>query len=428
MFQGSGSAGPLDYTVSVRVIDSTGLTLYKQSWQPRAGSEASADAYTVEIVDFAIAPGKYGLEVEVDDSKSGRKASGRIELQALSKADGASDLLVAPAMRVATADDTVPRPGEFRAGNNLVTAVAQVVLTPLRPKVYYLLEAYSDSGATGSMSVTIRDSAGKSSIRTPEVPVTVTAGGSVLKGQLDLAGLPGGAYTMAASLKLGGRSIERSAGIWMEGLHETLARDSARREGELGTDPGYFAAMSREELDLAKAPLLYIADSRELSSWEPTMSLDAKRRFLTAFWERRDSTAGTPKNERREAFYAAIEGANREFKEGGRNTTPGWRSDRGRIFAKYGRADDVLRRQQEGRAPPYEVWRYASGKGYYYIFADRSGFGAYHLIYTNDLRETVLPGWGDILGRRAVADAGQFLGIDLFSAGRREEIAPRQRF
>jgi GWxTD domain-containing protein len=427
-FQRGGSASLLAYTVLVRVNDSTGLTLYQQSWRPRAGVQAAPDAYTVEIVDFAVAPGRYRLEVEVGDSVSGRKLSQGIDIQALSKADGASDLLVAPAMRVATANDTVPQPGEFRTGNNLVTAAAQVVLTPLRANVFYLLEAYSDSGGTGSMRVAVRDSAGKTSISTPEVPVTVTAGGSVLKGQVDLTGLPEGAYAITATLKLGGRSIERSGSIWMEGLNETLARESASREGDIATDAGYFGTMSSAELDAAKAPLLYVGDSRELSAWHADLSVDAKRRFLTAFWQRRDPTPGTPKNERREGFYSAIEQANREFRESGRNTTPGWRSDRGRIFAKYGKADDVLRRQQEGRAPPYQVWRYASGKGYYYIFADRTGFGAYQLIYTNDLRETVLPGWGDILGRRAVGDAGQFLGIDLFSAGRREEIAPRQRF
>jgi GWxTD domain-containing protein len=426
MFQAGGRAGLVNYTVSVRVIDSTGLTLYQQSWRPRAGSQA-ADAYTVEIVDFAVAPGKYRLEVGVEDSVSGRKASGGIDVQALSKADGASDLLVAPEMRLATADDTVPRPGEFRTGNNLVTAAAEVVLTPLRAKVYYLLEAYSDAGGNGTMSVELRDSTGKTSIKTPEVPVTVTAGGSVLKGQLDLAGLPEGAYTMLASLKLGGRTIERSAAISMEGLSETLARDSARREGDRVTDPGYFGAMSGQELELAKAPLLYIAEGSELSAWQASLSIEAKRRFLTNFWQRRDPTPGTARNERREAFYEAIAYANREYKEGGRKSVPGWRSDRGRIFARYGAPDDVLRRQQEGRAPPHEVWRYSKGKGSYYIFADRTGFGAYQLIYSNDLKEPGISAWYDVIGRQAVDDAGEFLGVDLSGVATRE-TNQRQRF
>jgi GWxTD domain-containing protein len=424
-----GAATQLNYTVSVRVVDSTGLTLYQQSWRNRARTQgADTDAYTVEIVDFAVAPGKYRLEVGVEDSVSGRKVSGGIDVQALSKKDGASDLLVAPEMRLATADDTVPRPGEFRTGNNLVTAAARVGLTPLRAKVFYLLEAYSDSGQTGTMSVAITDAGGKTSIKTPDVPVTVTSGGSVLQGQLDLAGLPQGDYTMVASLKLGGRTIERSAPIVMAGLQETLARDSATRQAERVTDQGYFAAMSNQELDVAKAPLLYIAESGELSSWQAQLSPEAKRRFLINFWRKRDPTPGTPKNERRESFYGAVAYANREYKEGGRKAVPGWRSDRGRIFARYGAPDDVFERQQEGNAPPYEVWRYTKGKGSYYIFADRTGFGAFQLIYSNDLREPGFPSWADVIGRKAVDDAGEFLGIDLYSVARRDDTGARQSF
>lgn len=425
----SGTAGQLNYTVSVRVTDSTGLTLYQQSWRNRARTAgAGSDAYTVEIVDFAVAPGKYRLEVGVEDSVSGRKVSGGIDVQALSEKDGASDLLVAPEMRLATADDTVPRPGEFRTGNNLVTAAAKVGLTPLRAKVFYLLEAYSDSAQAGTMSVAITDPKGKASIKTPEVPVTVNAGGSMLQGQLDLAGLPEGDYSMVASLKLGGRSIERSAPLSMAGLGETLARDSARRQADRVTDQGYFAAMSAEELDVAKAPLLYVAESGELSPWEADLSAEAKRRFLISFWQKRDPTPGTPKNERREAFYDAIAYANREYKEGGRKSVAGWRSDRGRVFARYGAPDDVLRRRNEGRAPPYEVWRYSTGKGSYYIFADRTGFGAYQLIYSNDLREPGVPSWPDVIGRKAVDDAGEFLGVDLYSVARRDDTGVRQRF
>jgi hypothetical protein len=98
------------------------------------------------------------------------------------------------------------------------------------------------------------------------------------------------------------------------------------------------------------------------------------------------------------------------------------------VYAKYGKPDDVLQRQQEGQAPPYEVWRYSSGKGAYYIFVDRTGFGAYQLVYSNDLSETSVPAWVNILGRRAVADAGQFVGVDLMAQTARDDIVPQQRF
>ena len=62
------------------------------------------------------------------------------------------------------------------------------------------------------------------------------------------------------------------------------------------------------------------------------------------------------------------------------------------------------------------------------FLAGGTGFGAYQLVYSNDLSETGLSGWTTILGRRAVADAGQFVGVDLLSQVRNDEIQPRQRF
>jgi GWxTD domain-containing protein len=207
-----------------------------------------------------------------------------------------------------------------------------------------------------------------------------------------------------------------------------VARAAEQREAALETDQGYFGVMTGAQLDSAQAPLGYIAESRELAAWSRGMSVAAKRRFLTEFWTRRDPTPGTDRNERREGFYEAIAFADRTYKEGGRKTVPGWRSDRGRVYAKYGKPDDVLQRQQEGQAPRYEVWRYSTGKGAYYIFVDRTGFGAFQLVHSNDLSETGVPAWTTILGRRAVADAGQFVGVDLLAQSRQDEIQPRQRF
>src|SRR5262249_26311689 len=185
------------------------------------------------------------------------------------------------------------------------------------------------------------------------------------------------------------------------------------------TDEGYFAEMTPEQLEAAKAPLVYISESGELAPWSSKLSVPAKRRFLTQFWAKRDPTPDTPRNERREAFYKAIEYANETFREGGRRPQSGWRSDRGRIYAKYGLPEQTYKRQQEGRAAPYEVWSYAKGKGSYFIFADRSGFGAYTLIYSNDIKEPGLPGWGELLGGPAVEDISHWLGVDLVAAAKR---------
>jgi len=420
--------GRSTYTVSLKVTDSTGLALYQQSWQSRANLvSGDADAYTVEVVDFAIAPGRYRLEVGVVDSVSGRRLSSATDLQALSDSSTASDLLLAPSIRLPTENDTLPGPGEFRTGKNLVTASARVLLTPLRANIFYLLEAYSSQATEGKLSISIRDSAGGTTMQTQALPVTVPAGGSILKGQLDLTGLPAGKYVMVAGLQLGQRTAQRSAEFSMAGLHQTLAEDSARRAVNLVGDEGYFGAMTAQQVDSAKGPLLYLGQPGELKAWSPKLSLAAKRRFLIEFWKRRDPTPGTQRNEFRENFYQHIAYANRAFREGGRATVPGWRSDRGRIYARHGPGYDLHHRDQESFAPPYEVWRYTTGNAYYYIFVDQTGFGAYKLVYSNDPKEPGVPDWSNILGRRAVADAGDFLGVDLFATVR-EDIKPTQRF
>jgi GWxTD domain-containing protein len=412
----SGPEGRLSYRVEVRVTDSTGLKLLEQSWQNQATAALRRpDAFAVDMVRFSLAPGRYRLEVAVVDSVSGHRAATGVDLEGFASAPAASDLLLSPQIRPTAAGDTVPRPAELRWGQMLVAAAARLDLTPLRPTAYYLLEAYSSAQANGTLRLLVADSTGKALITTAETPVQVPTGGGVLKGQLDLTGLPPGNYDMVAALQLGGKTVERAAGFTMAGLDETLEKDVVRREAAKVTDEGYFEAMSQEELELAKEPLVIIAQSGELSKWSKDLSLRAKRRFLVDFWKRRDPTPDTPVNEARRVFYDGVAYADKHFGEKGRVSAPGWRTDRGRIYIKYGEPEEQLDRVQAGRAVPYQVWRYRQGRDRYFVFADRSnGIGVFQLVHSNDVKEIGLPNWREIVTQEGVADIGRFLGIDFF--------------
>jgi GWxTD domain-containing protein len=407
------SSGHLVYKIAVTLADSSGLTLLRQEWWGRGRSELQGlGASALETLDFAVAPGGYRLHVAVLDSISGASKEVSTEVHGFSTPPRISDLWLAPKMRLASADDTVPMPGELREGRTLVTAAARVILTPLRSTTYYLVEAYADTQKVGTMQMMVSDSTGKSLVRTPPTPVTVTAGGGILKGQMDLAGLPAGQYTMTFTLVSGTDTASRSADFLMQGLEETLGRDVVDRAARRVTDQGYFAEMHAAQLDEAEAPLYYIAQSAELAAYDKKLSLAAKRKLLTEFWAKRDPTPGTPRNESRERFYQAIADANRNFTEGGRRPVPGWKSDRGRIYARYGAPDDKLDRQQEGTAPRYQVWRYTRERSRYYVFADRTGFGTFVLMTTNDTKEVGQANWMQILGIDAVEDVGRFLGVN----------------
>jgi GWxTD domain-containing protein len=408
----------MSYTVAVRVRDSSGLTLVENAWQGHAPAGVRAPgASALEVLDFGLAPGDYRLEVKVTDSLSGRSEASVLAMEGFKSQPALSDLLLAPQIRPVAAEDTTPAPGEIRRGNLLITGSAELLLTPLRSRAYYLVEAYAATPDSGTLVLTVIDSSGKALISTPPSVTQLPAGGGVLTGSLDLTGLPEGAYRMKAELSMGGETVQRIAPFVMADLAETVAKDVVRREASRVTDEGYFADMSEEQLDEAQQPLSYIAKSGELSVYNKRLSLAAKRRFMTEFWRQRDPTPNTPRNEARDQFYQAIEYANRTFREGGRGTQAGWKTDRGRVYAKYGVPDEVLNRRQQGSAPPYEAWRYSTGKGRYFVFADRSGFGAYKLITTNELQEVGIPNWQGIVGLAAVEDIGRFLGVDLVQTG-----------
>jgi GWxTD domain-containing protein len=410
---GSPSGG-MTYHMAVKVRDSTGLELVQNAWDGHALSAARQQGVSaLEILDFALAPGRYKLDIEVTDSLSGRRLRSDMELEGFPTEPALSDLLLAPQIREAGPGDTLPGSGEIRRGKLLITASAVLLLTPLRSKAYYLLETYNTEADTARVALTVKDSAGKVVFSTPPSATRLPKGGGMITGALDLTGLPSGQYVLAADLAIDGRKLERSATFQMADLATTVAKAAEAKAAERTTDTGYFADMGQAELDAAEAPLIIIAKSGELSVYNDKLSLAAKRKFLADFWARRDPSPSTPQNESREQFYNAIAYANKNYREGGRASIPGWKTDRGRVYAKNGVPDEVLRRSQQGNAPPYEVWRYTKGKGRYYIFADRTGFGAYNILHSNDLQETGLVNWQKILGLDVVQDVGRFLGVDL---------------
>lgn len=409
------SAG-VRYGVLVTILDDKGKALTDASWAGRARAELKqAGAAAVEMLDFPVTAGTFKIAVDVTDSVSGKHYTGSTDVVAWSSTPKTSDLLLSPSMRTVQAGDTAPRPGERRWGSTLVTAATKLRLTPVRTQAFYLLEAYSEQGDSGTMSVRVTDTTGRALLNSKPQAVRVAAGGSVLKGALDLAGLPQGTYTMTVKLALSQRTDEVADQLVMADFSETMDKERDRLAALRETDEGYFGLMNDAQLDEAQAPLVYLVTPDALAVWKTDLSLEAKQRFLTQFWARRDPTPGTPQNEARENFYREIEEVNRLYKETGRSTRPGWRTDRGRVRIRNGAPGDVLdRRTSLGKARPYEVWRYTAGKERYYIFADRSGFGNYELVATNDLREQGRAGWAEMMGDAALQDISRFLNIDFF--------------
>ena len=100
----------------------------------------------------------------------------------------------------------------------------------------------------------------------------------------------------------------------------------------------------------------------------------SRHAFIQDFWTKRDPDPETETNEFQEEFMRRIDYATRRFKEG----TPGWKTDRGRIYIYFGPPDRIERRPMINNIDikGYQIWIY-----YRYNFGiefiDSRGDGTY---------------------------------------------------
>jgi GWxTD domain-containing protein len=153
----------------------------------------------------------------------------------------------------------------------------------------------------------------------------------------------------------------------------------------------------------------YIITDEERAAFKALKTDEEREQFIEQFWLRRDPTPDTIENEYKEDHYARIAYANERFQSG----KPGWKTDRGRIYIMYGKADEVethagggqyQRPIEEGGGStstfPFETWRYRyiEGIGNEVIleFVDPTMSGEYRLTTDPSEKDALLhvPGAG----------------------------------
>jgi GWxTD domain-containing protein len=152
----------------------------------------------------------------------------------------------------------------------------------------------------------------------------------------------------------------------------------------------------------------YIISDEERKAFKALQTDEERDQFVEQFWLRRDPTPDTEENEYREEHYRRIAYANQYFASG----IPGWKSDRGMIYIKYGPPDErdqhnggtEQRSFQEGGGEtsmfPYEQWRYRYIEGFppnvEIEFVDTTMTGEFHMTMDPSEKDalTNVPGAG----------------------------------
>jgi GWxTD domain-containing protein len=396
------------YQFEVAVSDSTGLELQRNGWArdvPSAVARAQG-ATVMESFGFTAAPGLYHVRLRAVP-EGGTAVERDIEVRAYTSRPPVSDLVLGVGASRAIADTEMVAPGEIqRAGLAMRTAPVPR-LSPTEAALTYYAELYPWAGGAtaGDLWVDVLDAGGRRIVHTPTRAVQIDPQGGATRGSVDLTGLPEGSYRLRLGVRLGDSTLAVEAPFRMGAL-AVAAADAGPASG--GTD--LFEGASEARLDSLYAPLTYLLDARTETGIYGRLSADGKRRFLREFWRRRAAAPGGTGNRAMADFYGAVAYTNEAFRQGRAGSMLGWRSDRGRIYLRYGRPDEVLRRPVASPRP-YEVWKYTRDRPYWYVFFDRNGLGDYALIGTNDRREPGLPEWQTYLGNDGADDVRRFLGI-----------------
>ncbi len=155
--------------------------------------------------------------------------------------------------------------------------------------------------------------------------------------------------------------------------------------------------------------VVYIITDEEKRAFKQLKTDEERQQFVEQFWLRRDPTPDTEENEYRDEHYRRIAYANDHFASG----IPGWKTDRGMIYIKYGAPDEIdshpsggsyERPIEEGGGEtstyPFEDWRYRyiDGVGTNVIieFVDTTMSGEYKISLDPEEKDALLyvPGAG----------------------------------
>jgi GWxTD domain-containing protein len=222
------------------------------------------------------------------------------------------------------------------------------------------------------------------------------------------AGLAVGPYAFSLAAQAPQSQAPAAASSSSSSNNETIAKpltkkQIARKQKELEKElAGPWKKWMSEDVT-------YIITDEERQAFKRLKTDEERQQFVEQFWLRRDPTPDTEENEYKEEHYRRIAYANDHYASG----IPGWKTDRGMIYIKYGAPDEIdshpsggsyERPQEEGGGEtstyPFEDWRYRyiEGVGTNTIieFVDASMSGEYKIALDPEEKDALLyvPGAG----------------------------------
>lgn len=372
--------------------DMTPLTKVWRVPVSMADTAGIAEKMLIGKLGFSIEPGKYTISLTgYDERLPGKRDSVSMPFEVRNLAIRSphfSDIELSTSIQKLAPDST----NIFYKNTLEVIPNPPLLFGKSLPSLMYYVELYNGNLEKHILKTEVITSYGKTVLsRSQRKSGTTTA--RVEVGSVDVSALPTGSYTFIINYgdTTGGVLTSHSKQFFL--YNPDIQMDVAAAQRVASSIAMEFVAMGENELDEHFAVAKYIASSDEKKLWSSLSGAEAKKKFITKFWNDRDPDLVTPRNELYEVFQQRVRNANEQFRTSYR---AGWKTDRGRVYIVYGPPDYVQRSSGDSDTKPHETWTYDNIEGQGtadFIFMDPGGFNNYELIHSTHRNELSNPDW-----------------------------------
>ncbi|MFC1724083.1 GWxTD domain-containing protein [candidate division KSB1 bacterium] len=388
-----GFSGKYELAVSFYDNETDRLVEYK-NWEEQLSvnnyKETTLQSeFWINQMNFNLNPGEYKMKIQLNDVETDHKNDFSTDIVINNYENGRRILLSDIELVCSKLKDEVnPR---FKKSDNLnLVPNATTVFGDLLPELNVYYELYNlpfETDEDGLLTVEYR---------------IVNYRGEII-------------FSFFEDLKFDALSTTQFAAIPLESISEGKYYLEVRirtnsNEKFVSKEKRFFVKRSfgpiGEDIEKKITYLKYIAKSSEIKKMEKADPAE-KRKLWLSFWKEKDPTPNTPENESMQEYYRRIRYSNEKFS----HTKEGWISDRGRIYIKLGKADEITSNflygaiqddtQKDGfrdnigglddrtfmsdqslglhGSKPCIIWYYYSLKKKF-VFVDKHGTGDYILI------------------------------------------------
>ncbi len=376
-------------------ITKDNVELVNHKWQAHSTARDSTEIKPGQLLftqaRFQLKVGTYRFFVRVQDQN--RPASQGIRaFQIVAEPYAATQLALSDLQLAARLERDTTR-SIFYKNRYLVLPNPGAVYGLELPMLFFYTEIYNlhfPSDSSYSVHYSIYDGDGREVKALPSKRRPIAGAKLVEVGGFNIVSLKSGSYFFEV------RVVDHGAGSEASRRHKFFVyREKDQAEvGSIAAAPfellaQYYRDRSEKELNQEFEATRYIASSEERKIYG-SLQREGKTEFLIKFWQKRDLSPETPRNEFREDYLARVKSANESFS----GFREGWKTDMGRVLLVYGRPDEIERFPSSNESRSYQIWHFFEIEGgVEFVFVDLKSGGEMELVHSTARNELQDPTW-----------------------------------